>query len=193
MARSHSRIRISHVVGIDDAPCDPRHRADVLIAGAVYSGPTLEGVLSGHVRRDGANSTRVLADMVGGSRFRPHLQLIMLQGIALAGFNVVDLDSLAATLRMPILVVCRRQPNLAAIRRALLTRVPGGTRKWRLITQAGPMEPAAGVFVQRRGISLTSAIAVLERFSGAGNVPVPLRSAHLIASGIVLGESRHRA
>ena len=40
---------------------------------------------------------------------------------------------------------------------ALLERVRGGARKWALIEAAGPMEPAAGVMVQRAGLSLDDA------------------------------------
>jgi hypothetical protein len=185
--------RLSHVIGFDDAPFARSHRGDVAVIGTVYAGMRLEGVLSGRVRRDGVNSTRVLAHLVHRSRFRGHLQGVLLQGIALAGFNVVDIHALAAVLGVPVIVVARKHPDLAAIRRALLTRVPGGARKWRLIERAGPMEPCAGVFVQRAGISFERTRALIGRFAVNGKLPEPLRSAHLIAGGVVAGESRHRA
>ena len=53
--------RISHVIGFDDAPFAPDFRGDVALVGAVFAGPRLEGVLRGRVRRDGVNSTRVIA------------------------------------------------------------------------------------------------------------------------------------
>lgn len=182
----------SHIVGFDDAPFVRSHRGDVLVVGAVYSGARLEGVLTGHVRRDGANATRALVSLIRGSKFAGHLQLIMLQGIALAGFNVVDVRSLSQTLSLPVLVVARREPNLAAIRQALLNRVRGGARKWKLIEQAGAMEPVAGVYVQRVGISAQEAAEVIGRTAVNGRVPEPLRTAHLIAGGIGAGESRGR-
>lgn len=66
----------------------------MLIVGAVFAGLRLEGVLSGRIRRDGANATRVLARLASTSKFAPQLQLILLQGIALGGFNVVDIAAL---------------------------------------------------------------------------------------------------
>ncbi|MEW5928045.1 MAG: DUF99 family protein [Gemmatimonadota bacterium] len=158
---------ISHVVGFDDAPFDRSHRGDVLVVGAVHSGARLEGIVSGRVRRDGANSTRVLAGLVRGCKYAGHLQLVMLQGIALAGFNVVDVYALAEAAGLPVLVVARREPDLAAIREALLGRVRGGARKWRLIERAGPMEPLAGVYVQRAGISAAEAADVIPAWRGA--------------------------
>ncbi len=183
---------ISHVMGFDDAPFSRHHRGDVMLVGTVYCGLRLDGVLSGRVRRDGANSTRTIASLAGESRFSDHLQAVLLQGIAFAGFNVVDVTALSRHLGIPVVVVARRQPDLEAIRRALLERVPGGPRKWRLIEKAGPMEPASGVFVQRAGIGLAATERLIQRLSVHSRLPEPLRTAHLIAGGIATGESRHR-
>jgi hypothetical protein len=184
--------QISHVVGFDDVPFDRAHRGDVLVVGAVYAGTRLEGVLSAKVRRDGANSTPVLAGLIARCRFRAHLQALLLQGIALAGFNVVDIHALHAATGLPVIVVARRRPDMAAIRRALLTRVPGGRRKWRLIERAGPMEPAAGVYVQCAGITRERAAALIGRLAVNSALPEPLRTAHLIAGGVTLGETATR-
>lgn len=183
----------NHVIGIDDAPFDQNRAGNVLVVGAVFDGPRLDGVLSTKVRRDGSNATRALARMVQASRFYAQTQLLLLQGIALAGFNVVDLRGLADGLGIPIIVVTRKRPDLEKVRRALLEHVSGGLRKWRLIEQAGPMEPAAGLFVQRAGVSLIDAQTLLTRLAVHGKMPEPLRCAHMIAGGVVAGESRHRA
>ncbi len=184
----------SHVVGFDDAPFEFAQRGDVAVFGAVFSGLRLEGVLAGKVRRDGANATRVLARLVLGSRFNGHIQAVLLGGIALAGFNVVDLRALHATLGRPVIAVTRHPPDLDAVRCALLGHVRGGRRKWALIERLGPMEPAAGVFVQRAGIALADAEALIRRLAVNSRLPEPLRTAHLIAGGVTRGQSsRHRA
>jgi hypothetical protein len=165
----------------------------VPIVAAVFSGLRLEGVLRGRVRRDGRNASDAIARLLRGSRFAPQLQLVLLQGIALAGFNVVDVAALHAALGLPVLVVARRAPRLDRIRTALLTRVPGGARKWRLIERLGPMEPVGGVWVQRAGLSLAEAAHALAPLQAHGAIPEPLRTAHLIAGGLARGESRGRA
>jgi endonuclease V-like protein UPF0215 family len=184
--------RYTHVVAVDDAPFDRAHRGDVLVVGAVYAGLRLEGVLSAKVRRDGVNATAVLIDALRASRFFAQAHLVLLQGIAFAGFNVVDLEALHQAVRLPVMVVVRRRPDLSGIKSALLEHVPGGARKWRLIEKAGPMESVGGLFVQRAGIALDDAGAVLERLAVHGRMPEPLRTAHLIAGGVTVGESRHR-
>src|SRR3954468_16879089 len=136
-----------NVIGFDDGPFPREHRGDVLLVGVVCSGTRVDGIVSGRIRRDGANATRVMVEMVRASQFGAHAQAIMLQGIAVGGFNVVDVHALSAALRVPVLVVTRRRPDMAAVRRALFSetpasrpRVAGATRKWRLIEQAGTME-----------------------------------------------------
>ncbi len=159
----------------------------------MFAGQRFDGVVIGKVRRDGADSARKLAQLVHSSRFRDHLQLVMLHGIALAGFNVVDIAALHRELGLPVLVVCRRQPDLDAIRAALLERVRGGRRKWALIERLPPMRPAASVWVQSVGLPEEAVDGIVRRFAINGHVPEPLRTAHLIAGALVTGQSRGRA
>lgn len=182
----------SNVIGFDDGPFVRAHRGDVPLVGVVCARTRVDGVLFGKVRRDGANATRAMIELLRGSHFRAHVQAVLLQGIAVAGFNVVDVHALHQALGVPVLVVARRQPDLAAIRRAL-DAVPGAARKWRLIEQAGPMEALESVWVQRVGIGLEAARGLLARTRLHGNLPEPLRMAHLIAGASVTGHSRGRA
>jgi endonuclease V-like protein UPF0215 family len=175
-------VKISHVIGVDDAPFAREDRGDVAIAGAVFAGGRLDGVLSSRVRRDGVNSTAALAEMVRGSKFAAHLQAVLLEGIALAGFNVVDVRALSDALELPVVVVVKHAPDLAAVKAALLGRVRGGAAKWALVEKAGAPEKLAGVWVQRAGISAEDAAAVIAKFQVNGRLPEPLRVAHMIAS-----------
>jgi len=183
---------ISHVAGFDDAPFHHESRGNVLIVGTVFSGHRLDGVLSAQVRRDGVNSTNVLIDLLHNSRFYPQLQAVFLQGIAFGGFNVIDIQRLHTELELPVIVISRVKPNLAKIKSALLDKVPGGRKKWQLIEKAGPMEKVRDVYVQRVGLDRDKTSKLIARFAVNSVVPEPLRTAHLIAGGVVLGESRHR-
>jgi endonuclease V-like protein UPF0215 family len=179
-------------IAFDDAPFPHAHRGNIRLIGIVCARTRLDGVLSGSIRRDGANSTRVMGRMLRSSPFDQHVRVVLLQGIAVGGFNVVDVHALAEEVARPVLVVMRRQPDLAAIRRALQAR-PGGERKWRLIERAGPIEPVRRVFVQRVGLSLEQAGKVLDATTLHGSLPEPLRLAHLVAGGVTTGISRGRA
>ncbi len=185
--------RYSNVVGVDDAPFAREHRGDVPVLAVITTERRLDGLLVGKIRRDGRNSTERLAALIGGSRFHNHVQAVLLQGIAVGGFNVVDIHRLSQLLARPVLVVARRQPNLAKIKRALLTKVPGGARKWRLIERAGPMEEIEGVWVQRAGLDRDDAKALVRGARLHGSLPEALRLAHLLAAAFVEGVSRGRA
>ncbi|HTB78154.1 MAG TPA: DUF99 family protein [Polyangiaceae bacterium] len=208
-----------NVVGFDDGPFAREHRGRVLLVGAVCSGTRLDGVVSGHVQRDGVDATRRMIELVRSSQFEAHIRAVILQGIAVGGFNVVDVHELSTALRVPVLVVMRRQPDLDAMRRALFSdaphqrpRVRGAARKWRLIESAGPVErlpstrpathrvPPTGLrvdsgplWVQRVGLSAPDARALVDATTLHGHLPEAVRVAHLIAGGISTGRSRGRA
>jgi hypothetical protein len=181
-----------HVVGFDDAPFDPGHRGDVPVVGAVFAGARLDGVLCGRVRRDGANATRVLAELTRRSRFFPQLHAVLLQGIAVAGFNVVDLPELNRLLALPVIAVCRRNPDLDAVRAALLDRVPGGARKWQRLRRAGPLHREGKLWFQCAGIKPAAAARLVAPLCLSSDLPEALRAAHLIAGGLARGESTGR-
>jgi endonuclease V-like protein UPF0215 family len=164
----------------------------VPVVGTVFTGLKLTGVVIGEVEKDGADAAEKLARLVLESRFAEHVQLVMLQGITMAGFNVVDVPSLHTRLGMPILVVSRKLPDMAAVQKALLAEVRGGEQKWGLIEQLAPLEPAGKVYVQRMGLSLAEAVATVKRFAIHSHLPEPLRTAHLIAGAVVRGQSRGR-
>jgi endonuclease V-like protein UPF0215 family len=148
--------------------------------------------MRGKVRRDGANATASIARLVERSRFGPSLQAVLIQGVTLAGFNVVDLAALSERLGLPVVAVCRRKPNLDKIKRALLGSVPGGERKWRVIARLGPARRHDQVYVQHAGVDWEHAVALIDRFAFNSNLPEPLRTAHLIGAALAHGESRHR-
>ena len=183
---------LSNVAGFDDGPFERAGRGDVLLVGAICARTRLDGVLTGRVRKDGVNATARIAALLRASPFDRHVQAVLLGGIAVGGFNVVDIARLADELARPVLVVARRQPRLELIRRALLG-LPGGARKWALIERAGPMEALGDVHVQRAGLTVAEARALLAATTLHGKLPEPLRLAHLIAGGVVTGVSRGRA
>lgn len=183
---------MAHAIGLDDGPFAPTHRGDVDLIGAVCTATRLDGVLCTRVRRDGANATARIASLIASSRYAGHLQIVLLQGIAVAGFNVVDLHGLNGHLGIPVVAVARRPPDLRAVRAALLEKVPGGRRKWRLIEAAGPPREAHGLWLQCAGIDHDSAAAAMGKLAVHSLVPEPLRMAHLIAGGISGRGTRQR-
>jgi endonuclease V-like protein UPF0215 family len=154
MTRKSAKRQFSNVIGFDDGPFPVGHTGSVTVVGTVYARLQLNGVLVGAVEKDGLDGAKSLVTLVKESKFAQNVQLIMLQGIALAGFNVVDVFYIYEQLELPILVVSRRPPDMTTIRDALLTKIRGGSEKWAVIERLGPMEAVRRVYVQRVGLAL---------------------------------------
>jgi len=182
----------TNFIAFDDAPFPKEHRGDVKLVGVVYAWPRLDGLLIGKVRKDGANSALRIIELIKESKFNEHIQLVMLQGVSVAGFNVVDANLIHQTLNRPVLIVARNKPEPEKMKKALLNKIPGGQKKWKLVEKLGPMEPCGHCYIQRIGISKEDAQKVVECTTLYGHIPEPLRIAHLIAGALITGVSSGR-
>lgn len=180
------------VLGFDDGPFPPRGSEPVPVVGALYrGGESLEGVLCTSVTKDGDDATERLVVAVTRSRFYPQLHVLLLNGLTFGGFNVVDLSCLYRDTQLPVLAVMRKEPDFSALK-AALEKVPNGTTKWARLRAAGPVRKLNDLFGQCYGLSEAEAQALLALITRRGKYPEPLRAAHLIASGLVTGESHGR-
>jgi endonuclease V-like protein UPF0215 family len=184
--------RLPRVIGFDDGPFARRPGAAVPLAGVVCGGTRFEGLVWGRVRRDGWNATDAVCRLLEGGKFLPQLHLVLLDGIAFGGFNVVDLPQLAARLKKPCVAVMRRPPDLDAVERAL-RRLPRADARWAKLKRAGPIHELGGFTFQVQGAEPALVAEALARVTDRGRVPEALRLAHLIGSAVVTGESGQRA
>jgi endonuclease V-like protein UPF0215 family len=180
------------VIGFDDAPFAKRRGAAVPLAGVVCADTRFEGMLGGRARRDGWNATDALAAMLDGSKFRDQVSVVLLDGIAVGGFNVVDLVRLHTRTGLPCVAVMRKVPDLAAMRR-VIDRLPDPARRLARIARAGEIYQRAPFVFQVQGEDVEVTAKVLAHLTREGHVPEALRMAHLIGSAVMLGESGRRA
>lgn len=173
----------ARVIGWDDSP---HTRADgtVPVVGVHMRGAThVEGLLLTDVRRDGGDATNRIARCVADSGLRG-VKAMLLDGASFGGFNVVDLDGLAAETGIACIAFTKGVPDLAAMR-AALRNVPDPEAKWallsrrRLVTRPTATTPISVSFA---GIGEQEAFALLASTSVRGLVPEPLRLAHMIAA-----------
>ena len=180
------------VIGIDDSPFNKFKDSKVLVVGVVMRGGSwVDGILSTKVDVDGNDSTIKLAEMINKCKFKPQLQCIFLDGIAVAGFNVIDVKELNKKTKLPVIIIIRRKPNLENIKKTL-TKIKK-QQKIKLIEKAGNVTQIDNIFVQLTGIGFEDAKKILKVVCTRSLIPEPIRLAHLIASGIAFGESRGRA
>jgi endonuclease V-like protein UPF0215 family len=181
------------VLGIDDSALI---NEKVMIIGAFFrGGEQLDGVLCSAVTKDGLDATRKIIQMVRNSKYYGQIRIIMLDGVTYAGFNPVDIIQIFHEIDIPVIVFMRSCPDFEKIRLAL-QNLPEKEKRWETIQRAGriyKIHQEKPVFIQFCGIERTSAIEIVRRTTTHSNIPEPLRVAHLIATGVVLGESRGKA
>ena len=190
-SKLHSNKEL-RVLGIDDSHFEQGDET-CLVIGALYRSSHrqngyVESVLSTKIEVDGEDATEKFAELVKGSKGRP--DAIMLQGITFAGFNIVDLAELSSLTNLPTVAVLRKQPNFDEIR-AALENVPNSEERWKRLKAAGEIHNTGKIFYQAAGTD--SAEEIISATTVHGNMPEPVRLAHVIASGVILGEPHTRA
>ncbi len=184
------------VLGIDDSPF---HFGDdrALVVGVIMRLPNyLEGVMRTWCQVDGDDANDVIIEMLNASRFREQIKLAMVDGIALGGFNVVDISSLYRQTGIPFATVTRDAPNIKAIESALRKYFDDWKRRISVITSFPLREVGTDnkpLHVAQVGIDTEEADELIRGSTVRGVLPEPLRIAHLIATAMETGESRGRA
>lgn len=181
------------VLGIDDAPFSFRD-GKVPIVGVVVRLPGyVEGVMISEVTVDGDDANRSIIDLLLRSRYRDQIKLVMVDGTAVGGFNVVDIDTLSLTTGIPFVTVTRDRPDLDSMRAALQKHFPDWQRRFEIVgrhdlvevqTKYGPL------FVSVAGATIGEIEGLLRDSTVQGAIPEPLRLAHLIATAMIKGESK---
>jgi len=184
------------ILGIDDSPF-PSHTTDkVMLVGTIFrAGNWLDGVLSTYIYGDGTDATEKIAVMVKNSRNLGQLGVIMLDGITFGGFNLVNIRLIFESTGVPVIVIMRRIPNFERIKKAL-KRFDDWENRWANVLEAGEVyrvDNPEPIYIQIYGIEKEDAEDIVRLSTTRSAIPEPLRVAHIIAAGIVTGESRGSA
>ncbi|MGV8143292.1 MAG: DUF99 family protein [Methanothermobacter sp.] len=184
------------ILGIDDSPFPAHTTQPVMIIGTVFrAGEWLDGVLRTFIQGDGKDATRKIIDMVNSTRHKDQLGVMMMDGVTFGGFNVINIQEIFQSTGIPVIVVMRRYPNFKKIKKAL-KRFNDWDKRWNNMMNAGEIytiENKENIYIQICGIDLDDAVDIIKRSTTRSAIPEPLRAAHLIAAGVVTGESKGSA
>lgn len=179
------------VIGIDDGFFVAKTKQKTILVGVVYRlDKRIEGIVSEKITVDSLDCTKKIIKMIKETKFASQVSLILLDGINFAGFNIVNLNLLHKKTNLPIIVVFRKKPNMHKIARAL-SRFKDKEKRMSLIKKAGKIYCFKNIFFQCFAIEQKKARTILKKTIVFSNLPEPVRLAHLVASGITLGESTH--
>ncbi|NOZ81535.1 MAG: DUF99 family protein [Candidatus Micrarchaeota archaeon] len=181
------------IAGVDDGPF--QGEKCLVIATIFRGGNFLDGLLSTEITVDGTDATEKIGRMIANSKFKD-LRVIMLDGITVGGFNVVDIKELNRSTGLPVIAVSRRHPDFNRFLKGL-ENLDKKEQRIKAVENAGELyctnNGKTKLWFQISGIGKTDAEKILKMTCVRSNIPEPLRVAHIIASGIIRGESVGRA
>ena len=180
------------VLGLDDGPFGRGDKKTLLVGTVFRGGIQLDGVLCRWIEVDGRDSTEKIVEMVTSSKHAGQLRVIMSESITFGGFNLMDIREVYERTGLPVIAVTRDKPNLRKVRLAL-KKFPDFQERWELVKRAGKVHAVklndGRIYLQLAGIELEKAKEIVEITTVRGLLPEPVRVAHLIAAGIIKGDS----
>jgi len=184
------------ILAFDDGPFEFKSKGKDILIGAIFRGGVfMDGLLKTEVEIDGLDATEKIIESVKKT-IHKDLRVIMMDGITFAGFNTVDIKKVYEETKLPVIVVNRKKPDLEKFKDSL-GKMPGADIRLRCVEHAGPFYSTTinnkKIYFQCYGLSEKDASSIIKKTSTRSLIPEPLRVAHLIATGVVLGESVGRA
>lgn len=181
------------VIGWDDGPFNFGQEGPVPLVGVITRGGNLvEGVMKTSIRVDGVQGTSQLTTTIERSRHRKDLALILLDGITVGGFNVIDIKKLSERTGIPVLAITRNRPDLSSFRKAL-KEIPDSESRLRAAEKAGRIRSTTvrktEIHFQKSGLTVEEAKQAISITSTHACLPEPIRLANMIAKSLVKGES----
>ena len=184
------------LLGIDDSPFTFTDKYGTIIGVVMRGGEYLEGVLKNQVSIDGDDATYACKQMIENTRHRTQLKALLLDGIALGGFNIVDIEEIYTTTNLPVITITRDKPDFEKIKLALQKNFKDWEKRFNLMKKGKLHEVKTRynpIYVKCIGINIEEAKEIIKLSTIRGVIPEPIRVAHLIASGITRGESYGKA
>ncbi len=184
------------LLGIDDSPFTFNDKYTYVIGVIMRGGEYLEGVIKTQVSIDGNDATFICKQMIKNTRHKIQLKAILIDGIALGGFNIVDIEEIYKTTYLPVITVTRDKPEFEKIKLALQKNFNDWENRFDLITKGKLYEVKTKhnpIYIKFVGLPIDEAKEIINISTIRGVIPEPIRMAHLIASGLKRGESYGKA
>jgi len=191
MPRTTKFREIKAEIRVLGVSCSPilHQRKSTTVIGVIYRGKMwLDGVIRTTVKSDGLDATEKITEMIIESPHYDQLRVIMLNGIILADFNVVDITKLFKNTNLPVIVITNKKADLSKVRAAIMKK-SAWRKRWDATQKAGEaylikVGPTSHpIFIQIAGISRQDAENIVKKTCAKIDVPEALNVANLIAKG----------
>lgn len=188
------------IIAWDDGPFKFKDKGSAVLIGVVFRGGSfIDGLIRTEVAIDGLDATEKIISSIEKTKHKD-LRLVMLDGITFAGFNTVDIKKLFEKTKLPVVAINRKKPDLEKFKDGL-KKLPHAAERLEAVKNAGEFYWADVAYGSKKsrvcfqccGLSTDEAEQIIKLTTIRSAIPEPLRVAHLIATGIVFGESVGRA
>lgn len=184
------------LLGIDDAPFSFSDEFSIIIGVIMRGGSYIEGVLSRKIKVDGIDASHLCIDMINNTRHKKQLRALLIDGIAFSGFNVIDIEKIFLETEIPVITLTRDKPDFIKIKNALIKNFSDWRTRLDIIEKGILYKVNTNfnpIYIKCSGISLNEAKEIIKLSTIRGVIPEPIRIAHMIASGIIKGDSYGKA
>lgn len=187
------------ILAVDDGPFKFKKGKTILLGTIFRGGSFMDGLLKTEINVDGTDAEKRLISIIKKSKFKD-LRVIMLDGITFGGFNTVNIKNICKQTNLPVIVVNRKKPDFEKFK-AAIRKLPNSRQRLKAVEDAGQVywadvrhgEREGKICFQIHGLNPEDARQIIKTSTTRSLIPEPLRIAHIIATGVVLGESLGRA
>ncbi len=181
------------VIGIDDGFFKKGYDKEVIIVGVIFRGyKQIDGVLSNKITVDGFDVSEKIVEMIKRSTHYNQLRYIMTNGVSFGGFNLIDFKYIYEELKLPIISVVRKKPDIKKFLE-VSKKLDNYEKRIKIIENYPEIKSCNtkfGIaFFQCYGIDPDYACNLIKLLARYSRIPEPVRVAHLIAMGVTLGYS----
>ena len=171
--------------------CAPLKGRDTLLVGIVAKNSIIEGIVSTSVQVDGTDSTKKIISLINGTRFGEQIRLVAVNGLGIAGLNILDVEKVQKKTGVKILSVTRNKPHPSELITALKTfsKLEKKDVSERLLLVGKIKELNE---FKEHGFYLQTSLSKADAGKFVKQAFYFVRLAHLIASGVATGESKGR-
>lgn len=173
------------ILGLDDGPFSRVSDNFAPFVGVLMRlDGRIEGIRIGRLPVDGTLAEETIAEMVASIGV-DNINLVMSEGITFAGFDIVSPDGIFSITGIPYISITRSKADIASMEAALSKY--GEFEKLEKLKRLNPIKcmlKDTEFVVNFAGLTKGEAIRILEKSMFVGNVPEPVRIAHMIAEAL---------
>jgi len=171
-------------MGIDDGPFRRGLDEETCLTGVLMRlDGTVEAISIESLKIDSSDVLESMINLIP-ERSRKIIGAVISEGITFGGFGLIDPETFFERTNIPFISITRGKADVDAMKRALNAHHALDSSLINLLDRLQPLQieiKGRHFIINFHGITESEAVLMLERLMKTGNVPEPVRLAHLIS------------